>query len=93
MKQKNQVSVDALTGAETRTAEAERNFQTRMSVRRFTRLKNALSRRWKNHWAAVALRFAFYNFCRVHKSLRVTPATLAGISGHIWSVRQPLDAT
>ena len=54
------------------------NLSTRMSVRRFTRLTNAFSKKWENHWAAVALWFAFYNFCRVHKSLRVTPAMAAG---------------
>jgi transposase-like protein/IS1 family transposase len=47
------------------------NLSTRMSVRRFTRLTNAFSKKWENHWAAVAVWFAFYNFCRVHKSLRV----------------------
>jgi len=61
------------------------NLSTRMSVRRFTRLTNAFSKKWENHWAAVALWFAFYNFCRVHKSLRTTPAMAAGISNHIWT--------
>jgi len=68
------------------------NLSTRMSVRRFTRLTNAFSKKWENHWAAVAIWFAFYNFCRVHKSLRVTPAMAAGISGHVWSVRELLEA-
>ena len=61
------------------------NLSTRMATRRFTRLTNAFSKKWENHWAAVALWFtSFYNFCRVHKSLRVTPAMEAGISDHIW---------
>ena len=68
------------------------NLSTRMSVRRFTRLTNAFSKKWENHWAAIAVWFAFYNFCRVHKSLRMTPAMAAGISGHIWSVRELLEA-
>ena len=68
------------------------NLSTRMSVRRFTRLTNAFSKKWENHWAAVALWFAFYNFCRVHKSLRMTPAMAAGISNRIWSVRDLLEA-
>jgi transposase-like protein/IS1 family transposase len=68
------------------------NLSTRMSLRRFTRLTNAFSKKWENHWAAVACWFAFYNFCRVHKSLRVTPAMAAGISDHIWSVRELLEA-
>jgi transposase-like protein/IS1 family transposase len=68
------------------------NLSTRMSVRRFTRLTNAFSKKWENHWAAIACWFAFYNFCRVHKSLRVTPAMAAGIADHIWSVRELLEA-
>lgn len=68
------------------------NLSTRMSLRRFTRLTNAFSKKWENHWAAVAVWFAFYNFCRVHKSLRMTPAMAAGISSHIWSVRELLEA-
>lgn len=68
------------------------NLSTRMSVRRFTRLTNAFSKKWENHWAAVALWFAFYNFCRVHKSLRVTPAMEAGIADHVWTVRELLEA-
>jgi IS1 family transposase len=66
------------------------NLSTRMGLRRFTRLTNAFSKKWENHWAAVACWFAFYNFCRVHKSLRVTPAMAAGIADHVWSVRELL---
>jgi hypothetical protein len=66
------------------------NLSTRMSNRRFTRLTNAFSKKWENHWATVACWFAFYNFCRVHKSLRTTPAMAAGISDHVWSVRELL---
>src|SRR5262249_7158626 len=68
------------------------NLSTRMAVRRFTRLTNAFSKKWENHWAAVAVWFAFYNFCRIHRSLRMTPAMAAGISGHVWSVRELLKA-
>ncbi len=68
------------------------NLSTRMGVRRFTRLTNAFSKKWENHWAAVACWFAFYNFCRVHRSLRITPAMAAGISDHVWSVRELLEA-
>jgi IS1 family transposase len=68
------------------------NLSTRMSVRRFTRLTNAFSKKWENNWAAVALWFTFYNFCRVHKSLRVTPAMEAGIANHVWSVGELLKA-
>jgi len=68
------------------------NLSLRMGIRRFTRLTNAFSKKWENHWAAVACWFAFYNFCRVHKSLRVTPAMAAGISDHVWSVGELLAA-
>jgi IS1 family transposase len=68
------------------------NLSTRMATRRFTRLTNAFSKKWENDWAAVALWFAFYNFCRVHKSLRVTPAMEAGIADHVRSVRELLEA-
>lgn len=68
------------------------NLSLRMGIRRFTRLTNAFSKKWENHWAAIAVWFTFYNFCRVHKSLRVTPAMEAGIADHIWSVRELLEA-
>jgi len=68
------------------------NLSVRMGTRRFTRLTNAFSKKWENHWAAVALWFTFYNFCRVHKSLRVTPAMEAKITDHVWSVRKLLEA-
>jgi transposase-like protein/IS1 family transposase len=68
------------------------NLSTRMGLRRFTRLTNGLSKRWENHWAAVAVWFTFYNFCRVHKSLRVTPAMEAKITDHVWSIRELLEA-
>jgi transposase-like protein/IS1 family transposase len=68
------------------------NLSIRMGTRRFTRLTNAFSKKWENHWAAVALWFAFYNFCRIHKSLRCTPAMEAKIADHIWSVHELLEA-
>jgi hypothetical protein len=68
------------------------NLSKCMGLRRFTRLTNAFSKRWENHWAAVAVWFTFYNFCRVHKSLRCTPAMEAKITDHIWSVRELLEA-
>lgn len=75
------------------TSHIERqNLSIRMGTRRFTRLTNAFSKKWENHWAALACWFAFYNFCRVHKSLRVTPAMQAGIADHVWSVRELLEA-
>jgi transposase-like protein/IS1 family transposase len=73
------------------TSHIERqNLTMRMQIRRFTRLTNGFSKKWENHWAALCLWFAFYNFCRVHSRLRVTPAMEAGIADHIWSVRELL---
>jgi hypothetical protein len=62
----------------------------RMAIRRFTRLTNAFSKKLPNLKAAVALHFAYYNFCRVHSSLRVTPAMEAGITDHIWTIAELL---
>jgi transposase-like protein/IS1 family transposase len=74
------------------TSHIERqNLTMRMQMRRFTRLTNGFSKKWENHWAALCLWFAFYNFCRVHSKLRVTPAMEAGITDHIWSVRELLN--
>jgi len=61
-------------------------------MRRFTRLTNAFSKNLENLKAAVALHFAHYNFVRVHSSLRVTPAMAAGITDHLWSVRDLLES-
>jgi hypothetical protein len=58
----------------------------RMSMRRFTRLTNAFSKKVDNHKAAIALHFMHYNFARLHKTLRVTPAMEAGISDHVWGL-------
>lgn len=66
------------------------DLSTRMSVRRFTRLTNGFSKKWENHWAADCLGFAYYNFCRIHKSLRVTPAMEAGITDPMWDVSELL---
>ena len=64
------------------------NLTMRMSMRRFTRLTNGFSKKIENHGHAVALHFMHYNFCRVHKSLRVTPAMEAGLTGHVWSMEE-----
>jgi len=64
------------------------NLSMRMSIRRFTRLTNGFSKKVENHAAAVALWFAYYNFCRVHQTLRVTPAMEAGIPNHVWSIEE-----
>jgi hypothetical protein len=58
----------------------------RMGMRRFTRLTNGFSKKVENLRHAVALHFMHYNFCRVHQTLRVTPAMEAGVSDHVWSI-------
>lgn len=55
-------------------------------MRRFTRLTNGFSKKVENHAHAVALHYMYYNFCRVHQSLRVTPAMEAGLVDHVWTV-------
>ena len=71
------------------TSYAERqNLNLRMGVRRFTRLTNAFSKKFENHCHMVAIYHAYYNFCRVHQTLRVTPAMEAGVSNHVWSVEE-----
>lgn len=64
------------------------NLTMRMSCRRFTRLTNAFSKKVENHAHAVALHFMYYNFGRIHKTLRVTPAMEAGVAKHVWSLQE-----
>jgi IS1 family transposase len=64
------------------------NLTVRMSMRRFTRLTNAFSKKLDNLKHAVALHFMHYNFCRIHSTLRVTPAMEAGLSNHVWSLEE-----
>jgi transposase-like protein/IS1 family transposase len=66
------------------------NLSLRMGCRRFTRLTNAFSKKWENHWAAVTLWYTYYNFCRVHNSLRVTPAMAHEITDHVWPLAELL---
>jgi hypothetical protein len=71
------------------TSICERNNLTmRMGMRRMTRLTNAFSKKAENLEHAVALHFMHYNFCRIHQSLRVTPAIEAGVSDHVWSLEE-----
>ena len=64
------------------------NLTMRMSMRRFTRLTNAFSKKVENHSAAVALFYMYYNFGRIHQTLRVTPAMAAGVSDHVWDIEE-----
>jgi len=67
------------------TSHVERqNLTMRMQIRRLTRLTNAFSKKLRNLKAAIALHFAHYNFCRVHQTLKVTPAMEAEITDHVW---------
>ena len=68
------------------------NLTLRMQQRRFTRLTNAFSKKLENHEAAVALYVAHYNLCRVHETLRVTPAMQLGVTDHIWSIGELVNA-
>jgi IS1 family transposase len=66
------------------------NLTMRMSMRRFTRLTNAFSKKLDNHIHALALYFTFYNFCRIHKTLRMSPAMAAGVTDRLWSLEDVL---
>lgn len=72
----------------TASAPTRENLTIRMGMRRLTRLTNAFSKKVENHAHAVALHFLNYNFARIHKTLRVTPAMEAGISDHVWSLAE-----
>jgi len=75
------------------TSHVERqNLTMRMCIRRLTRLTNGFSKKWTNLKAMLALYFAYYNMCRTHQSIRVTPAMSAGISDHIWSLEELIHA-
>jgi IS1 family transposase len=69
------------------------NLTMRMSMRRFTRLTNAFSKKIENMQAAVALHFAHYNFVRIHKTLRTTPAMAAGVTDRLWSLEELVEET
>jgi hypothetical protein len=62
------------------------NLNMRIGMRRFTRLTNAFSKKIENHCHAVAIYFRFYNFCRIHQTLRMTPAMKAGVTDRLWNI-------
>lgn len=79
--------IDEPAAAHISTSYVERlNLTTRMTVRRYTRLTNAFSKKLENHVAAVSLHFAYYNLCRKHQTLGTTPAVAAGVTDHIWKI-------
>jgi IS1 family transposase len=67
------------------------NLSMRMGMRRFTRLTNGFSKKLENHGHMVALYFMHYNYCRVHKTLRVTPAMEAGLTDHVWAIEELIE--
>jgi len=69
------------------------NLTIRMQNRRMTRLTNAFSKKWENHQAAFALQFAYYNFCRKHLTIKMTPAMKAGIEDHVWTLEELIEKT
>jgi len=76
------------------TSHVERaNPSVRMNTRRFTRLTNGFSKKLRNHRAAVSLYVAHYNLCRVHEALRITPAMAIGVTDHVWSVGELIEAS
>nr|VFK37391.1 MAG: IS1 transposase [Candidatus Kentron sp. TC] len=86
----------AITGnpdkAEVSTSYVERqNLTMRMSMRRFTRLTNAFSKKVENHMHAISLHYMHYNFCRIHQTLKVTPAMEAGITDRVWEIQDILN--
>ena len=73
------------------TSHVERkNGSLRQWCKRLTRLTYAYSKKWEHLYAALALHFAYYDFCRIHRSLRVTPAMEAGITNHVWTLSELL---
>jgi IS1 family transposase len=89
------VAREVVTGvpAEISTSYVERsNLTIRMGCRRFTRLTNGFSKKLENHAAAIDLYVAHYNFCRVHESLRTTPAVALGVADRVWTIGDLLDA-
>ncbi|HVT58956.1 MAG TPA: IS1 family transposase [Thermoanaerobaculia bacterium] len=67
------------------------NLSIRMGLRRFTRLTNAYSKKLQNHWAALAIYFMHYNFARIHSTIRCSPAMAAGVTPHLWSIREIVE--
>ena len=75
------------------TSHVERqNLTIRMHMRRFTRLTNGFSKKVENHAYAVALHMMYYNFVRIHKTLRVTPAVAAGVADRLWEIATLIEA-
>jgi len=75
------------------TSHVERqNLTMRMQIRRLTRLTNGFRKKAEKHKAALTLHFAYYNFCRIHSTIRVTPAMEAGITNRVWTLAELVAA-
>jgi len=85
---KQRVTGDPDKGKVSTSYVERQNLTMRMSMRRFTRLTNGFSKKVQNLEHAVSLHFMHYNFCRVHQSLRVTPAMEAGVTDHVWRLEE-----
>jgi IS1 family transposase len=84
---KKEVIMGSPDAKHTSTSYVERqNLTMRMAMRRFTRLTNGFSKKLENHEHAIALHYMNYNFCRIHQSLRITPAMAANVTDHVWSL-------
>lgn len=71
------------------TSQVERqNLTIQMSMRRFTRLMNGFSKKVENHESAIVLHYMYYNFARIHQTLRVTPPMESGVADHVWSLEE-----
>ena len=81
--------IGAPSGDHVSTSYVERqNLTMRMGMRRFTRLTNGFSKKLENHCHAISLHYMYYNFCRIHQTLRITPAMAAGVTDHVWTVAE-----
>jgi hypothetical protein len=74
-----------------RITTGQKNLTMRMLMRRFTRLTNAFSKKVENHACAVALHAMYYNFVRIHQTLKVTPAMAAGVSDRLWEMKDLVE--
>jgi hypothetical protein len=63
----------------------------RTQIKRLARLTLSFSKKWENLWYAIALHFAYYNFCRIHRTLRVTPAMESNLTDHVWTIAELLS--
>ncbi|MBI2166923.1 MAG: DDE-type integrase/transposase/recombinase [Candidatus Omnitrophica bacterium] len=88
---KNKVNGNPESGGVSTSFAERQNLTMRMSMRRFTRLTNGFSKKVENLAHAVSLHFMYYNFCRIHQSLRVTPAMEAQVTDHLWSLEEIIN--